>query len=66
MARAIGVGDVVAIRLATGAYRTVTGQQHPAHDERAAIGDGWLTLLPLVCGQDIVAETAGAAGSAGE
>lgn len=67
VARAIGVGDVVAIRLATGAYRTVTGQQHPAHDERTAIGDGWLTLLPLVCGQDIEsAETAGAAGSAGE
>lgn len=66
VARAIAVGDVVAIRLATGIYGCVTGQQHPAHDERTAVGDGWLTLLPLLCGQEQASVEKETAGSAGE
>ena len=67
VARAIAVGDVVAIRLATSAYGAVTGTQHPAHDERTAIGEGWALLVPLVCGQaPEQARAAAKAASAGE
>ncbi len=67
VARAIGVGDVVAIGLSTGVYAAVTGQVHPAHDTRTQLGDGWTTLLLLVCGRDPSAAPAReSAASAGE
>lgn len=65
VARAIGVGDVVAIGLSTGVYAEVTGQVHPAHDSRTLLGDGWTTLLHLVCGREAPAPREPAA-SAGE
>jgi len=48
VARAVGVGDVVAIALATGIYEAITGGVHPAHDSRTQLGDGWVTVLRLV------------------
>ena len=50
VARAIGVGDVVAIGLATGMYAHITGEEHPAHDSRTALGEGWATVLALLTG----------------
>ncbi|MFM2076283.1 MAG: hypothetical protein RJA49_173, partial [Actinomycetota bacterium] len=41
IARAMGVGDVVATALATATYQAVTGRLHSAHDDRTPIGDGW-------------------------
>ena len=46
VARALGVGDVVAAALATAIFRQVTGKEHPAHDERTPLGDGWARLVP--------------------
>ncbi len=65
VALAIGVGDVVAIGLSTGVYAAVTGKVHPAHDARTQLGDGWTTLLHLVCGREAPAVREPAA-SAGE
>ena len=48
VARAIGVGDVMAIGLATAMYEAVTGRVHPAHDEHTVIGDGWANVVRLV------------------
>jgi tetratricopeptide (TPR) repeat protein len=46
VARALAVGDVVAAALATAMFHEVTGLQHPAHDERTSLGDGWALLVP--------------------
>lgn len=48
IARAVAVGDVVAIGLATGVYEAVTGAAHPAHDARTTLGDGWVAILRLI------------------
>ena len=48
VARALGTGDVVAMSLATHTYAAVTGNHHPAHDERTPLGDGWATVVRLV------------------
>lgn len=48
VARAVGVGDVIAIALATTIYHSLTGLTHPAHDERTQLGDGWILLLERV------------------
>ena len=45
VARALAVGDVIATALATGAYQVVTGEAHPAHDERTQLGEGWAAVL---------------------
>ena len=51
IARAMGVGDVVATALATATFEAVTGQPHPAHDSRTPIGDGWeLVVRQLATG----------------
>ncbi|MGB8857859.1 MAG: adenylate/guanylate cyclase domain-containing protein [Ilumatobacteraceae bacterium] len=46
VARALGVGDVVASALATTMFTAVTGVEHPAHDERTLLGEGWVQLVP--------------------
>jgi class 3 adenylate cyclase/tetratricopeptide (TPR) repeat protein len=43
--RALNVGDVVAIALATTAYQHLTGRPHPAHDQPTQLENGWLTLI---------------------
>ncbi|MCB0982652.1 MAG: hypothetical protein KDB17_18670, partial [Ilumatobacter sp.] len=48
VARSLGTGDVVAMSLATHTYEAVTGQRHPAHDDRTPLGDGWATVVRLV------------------
>jgi len=48
VARAIGVGDVVATALATAMFHAVSGATHPAHDERTPLGDGWVRLVRLL------------------
>jgi class 3 adenylate cyclase len=45
VARALGVGDVVTIALATSASQTVLGVVHPAHDPSAPLGAGWETVV---------------------
>lgn len=45
VARALGVGDVVAAALATTTFEAVTGTRHSAHDERTPLGEGWVTLV---------------------
>jgi hypothetical protein len=45
VARAMGVGDVVATALATRAFQQITGQRHPAADEHTLLGRGWLTVI---------------------
>ncbi len=45
VARAIGVGDVVATALATGAYEAITGRRHAVHDERTVLGPGWANII---------------------
>lgn len=45
VARALDVGDVVAAALSTAIFSAVTGQVHPAHDERSLLGEGWTTLV---------------------
>lgn len=44
-ARALGVGDVVTIALATGASQAILGVVHPAHDPSAPMGAGWETVV---------------------
>jgi class 3 adenylate cyclase/tetratricopeptide (TPR) repeat protein len=44
-ARALGVGDVVAIALATRTAHAVLGNTHPAHDPQAQLGLGWETVV---------------------
>lgn len=48
VARAVGVGDVVACALSTAIFHAVTGTIHPAHDELSPLGEGWTTLLQLL------------------
>jgi len=50
VARAMAVGDVVATSLATSAYQLISGDTHPAHDQRTPLGEGWTTLLALLAG----------------
>ena len=45
VARAIGVGDVVATALATTTFHALTGLVHPAYDDRTPLGDGWVSLV---------------------
>ncbi len=45
IARAIGVGDVVATALSATMFRAVTGQEHAAFDERTSLGHGWVQLV---------------------
>ena len=45
IARAVGVGDVVATALATSAFQAVTGRVHAAYDDRTPLGDGWENIL---------------------
>ena len=45
---ATNVGDVPATALATAAYAMVTGRRHPAHDDRATLGEGWATVLSML------------------
>ena len=61
MARAIAVGDVIAIAIATTTYQAITGLTHPAYDERTQLGDGWLLLVQRVVsgGREIAGSTAG-------
>ncbi|MEQ1702670.1 MAG: hypothetical protein ABMA25_21375, partial [Ilumatobacteraceae bacterium] len=48
VARAISVGDVIAIAIATTTYHAITGLTHPAFDERTQLGDGWQHLVRRV------------------
>ncbi len=48
VARALGVGDVVASALATATFRAITGTDHPAHDDASQLGEGWVTVVKLV------------------
>ncbi len=41
---ALSVGDVVATGLATLTFHQITGRNHPAHDERSPLGEGWATV----------------------
>jgi tetratricopeptide (TPR) repeat protein len=43
--RALNVGDVVAIALATNAYQHIVGRPHPAHDQPTQLESGWLTVI---------------------
>ena len=43
--RALDVGDVVAIALATNAYQHLVGRPHPAFDQPTQLEAGWLTLI---------------------
>ena len=43
--RALDVGDVVAIALATNAYQHLIGRPHPAFDQPTQLEAGWLTLI---------------------
>jgi tetratricopeptide (TPR) repeat protein len=51
VAGAMAVGDVVATALATTAYQLISGNSHPAFDQRTPLGDGWTTLLALLTGE---------------
>ncbi len=51
--RALDVGDVVAIALATNAYQHLIGRPHPAFDQPTQLEAGWLTVidsLPAIAG----------------
>jgi tetratricopeptide (TPR) repeat protein len=43
--KAVMVGDVVAIALATHAYEQVLGVHHPAYDPGASLADGWQRVI---------------------
>jgi hypothetical protein len=43
--RALDVGDVVAIALATNAYHHIIGRPHPAFDQPTQLESGWLTVI---------------------
>jgi len=51
VARALAVGDVVAIALSTEIFHAVTGTVHSAQDERTQLGEGWTTLVQLLVGK---------------
>jgi tetratricopeptide (TPR) repeat protein len=50
--RASGAGDVVATALATEVFRSITGDEHPAHDSRHPLSEGWRTAVRLLVGGD--------------
>ena len=43
--RALDVGDVIAIALATNAYQHLIGRPHPAFDQPTQLESGWLTVI---------------------
>ncbi len=43
--RALDVGDVVAIAIATNAYQHLIGRPHPAFDQPTQLEAGWLTVI---------------------
>jgi class 3 adenylate cyclase/tetratricopeptide (TPR) repeat protein len=43
--RALDVGDVVAIALATNAYQHLIGRPHPAFDQPTQLESGWLAVI---------------------
>jgi class 3 adenylate cyclase/tetratricopeptide (TPR) repeat protein len=43
--RALDVGDVIAIALATNAYQHLIGRPHPAFDQPTQLEAGWLTVI---------------------
>ena len=43
--RALDVGDVVTIRLATNAYQHLIGRPHPAFDQPTQLEAGWLNVI---------------------
>ena len=43
--RALDVGDVVAIALATNAYQHLIGRPHPAFDQPTQLEAGWLSVI---------------------
>jgi hypothetical protein len=43
--RALDVGDVVAIALATNAYQHLIGRPHPAFDQPTQLETGWLNVI---------------------
>jgi hypothetical protein len=43
--RALDVGDVIAIALATNAYQHLVGRPHPAFDRPTQLESGWLTMI---------------------
>ncbi len=50
VARAMGVGDVIATALATAIFQSITGRSHPAFDERTQLGEGWdVVVQRLAC-----------------
>ncbi len=51
VARALAVGDVVAIALSTEIFHAITGNVHSAHDGRTQLGEGWTTLVQLLVGK---------------
>ena len=61
VARALSVGDVIAIAIATTTYQAITGLTHPAFDERTQLGEGWQHLVRRVVsgGREIAGSTVG-------
>lgn len=51
IARALGVGDVVATAIAAGAFEAVTGRPHDAFD-RNLLSDGWARVLSMLSTTD--------------
>jgi len=47
IARALGVGDVVATAIASGAFEAITGRPHDAFD-RNLLSDGWVRVLSMM------------------
>jgi hypothetical protein len=43
--RALDVGDVIAIALATNAYAHLVGRPHPAFDQPTQLESGWLKVI---------------------
>lgn len=43
--RALDVGDVIAIAIATNAYHHLVGRPHPAFDQPTKLEPGWLTVI---------------------
>ncbi len=48
--RALDVGDVVAIALATNAYQHLIGRPHPAFDQPTQLESGWLKVIDSLPG----------------
>ena len=61
VARAMGVGDVVATSIATTIFHTVTGLTHPAFDDRTPLAEGWVHLLGQLAtgGREVSGTSAG-------